>query len=105
MAALLVGVTGSAMSLGFEQGLLISDEAGRQGTDPLFTMMPVMLVLLSGTFVTTIIWCLFLGKKNRSLKDYINISLDKVLVWNYLFGLLAGLLWFSPVYCLWYGKK
>jgi L-rhamnose-H+ transport protein len=95
LAALLVGVTGSAMALGFEQGLPISGIAEQMGIDPLFVMMPVYMVLLSGTFVSTLIWCLFLGFKNRSIKDYARARTSRTLVLNYGFGLLAGLLWFS----------
>ncbi len=95
LAALLVGVTGSAMALGFEQGLPISGVAKLSGIDPLFSMMPVYLVLLSGTFVSTLAWCLFLGIKNKSVKDYTQAKNSKTLVLNYGFGLLAGLLWFS----------
>jgi L-rhamnose-H+ transport protein len=95
LAALLVGVTGSAMALGFDQGLPISGIAEQSGIDPLFVMMPVYMVLLSGTFVSTLIWCLFLGIKKRSIKDYTRAKNSKSLVLNYGFGLLAGLLWFS----------
>jgi L-rhamnose-H+ transport protein len=94
-AALLVGITGSAMSLGFEQGTAISGMAVEKGTNPLFSMMPVMVVLLSGTLVTTIVWCVFLGYRNNSLKNYTEAASRKILVSNYLFALLAGLLWFS----------
>ena len=69
-AAVLVGITGSAMSLGMEQGRPVADYFEKSGADPLFTTIPVMLLLLSGTLVTTIIWCLYLGIRNRSLGDY-----------------------------------
>ncbi len=105
LAALLVGVTGSAMSLGFEQGLVISDMASSKGIDPLFTMMPVMIVLLSGTLITTIIWCVYLGYKSKSLKNYVKASSSRVLTYNYLFGLLAGLLWFSQFILYGMGKS
>lgn len=105
MAAILVGITGSAMSLGFEQGLPISDMAAIQGVNPLFTMMPVLIVLFSGTFVTTIFWCLFLGYKNRSLKNYISAQASKTLFPNYMYGLLAGLLWFSQFIVYGMGKS
>ena len=62
------------MSLGMEQGRPVADYFEKAGTDPLFTTIPVMLVLLSGTLVTTIIWCLYLGIRNRSLKDYLRMS-------------------------------
>jgi L-rhamnose-H+ transport protein len=105
MAAVLVGITGSAMSLGFEQGLPISDIAAKQGVDPLFTMMPLMVVLFSGTFITTLVWCLYLGTKNKSLKNYRMAESSNVLIWNYLFGLLAGLLWFSQFIVYGMGKS
>jgi len=105
MAAVLVGITGSAMSLGFEQGLPISDIAAKQGVDPLFTMMPLMVVLFSGTFITTLVWCFYLGTKNKSLKNYRMAESSNVLIWNYLFGLLAGLLWFSQFIVYGMGKS
>lgn len=105
MAAVLVGITGSAMSFGFERGLPISEEAARQGTDPLFTMMPVMVVLLSGTFVTTLIWCGYLGFRNKSLKDYVSAGKPGYTGFNYLFGILAGLLWFSQFILYGMGKS
>jgi len=105
LAALLVGVTGSAMSLGFEQGLPILDIAEQQGTDPLFSMVPVYIVLLMGTLVTTIIWCGFLGIKNKSLKNYAAAENSRTLVLNYGFGLLAGFLWFSQFIFYGMGKS
>jgi L-rhamnose-H+ transport protein len=94
-ASLLVGITGSAMALGFEQGLPISVIAGQSGINPLFVMMPVYMVLFWGTFTSTLIWCLFLGFKNKSIKNYTNAKNTKTLMLNYGFGLLAGVLWFS----------
>jgi L-rhamnose-H+ transport protein len=104
-AALLVGVTGSAMALGFEQGLPISGFAEQSGIDPLFSMMPVYLVLLSGTFVSTLIWCFFLGFRNKSVKNYVRAKTGKTLVLNYGFALLAGLLWFSQFIFYGMGKS
>ncbi len=105
MAAVLVGFTGSAMSLGFEQGNPMSDLAAKQGVDPLFTMMPMMVILFAGTFFTTIGWCIYLGTKNNSLKNYVRASSSKLLTGNYLFGLLAGLLWFSQFIVYGMGKS
>ena len=105
LAALLVGITGSAMSLGFEKGVVISDAAVKQGIDPLFTILPVMVVMLSGTLVTTIFYCTYLGKKNNSLRNYANAETGKVLSFNYIFGLLGGLLWFSQFIVYGMGKS
>jgi len=105
IAALLVGITGSAMSLGFEQGIPIAEIARQQGTDALFITMPVMLVLLSGTFVTTVVWCLYLGIRNKSLGNYVRSISDGSLQGNYLFSILAGLLWFSQFILFGMGKS
>lgn len=105
LAAVLVGITGSAMSLGFEQALPIAAAAEELGTDPLFSMMPVMLVLLSGTFVTTLIWCLFLGLKNDSLSDFSKKDASVSLELNYSFSLLGGLLWFGQFIVYGMGKS
>lgn len=105
LAAILVGITGSAMSLGFERGLPMTQVAESLGTDPLFSMMPLLVVLYAGTFVTTILWCGYLGFKNRSLKNYISGENIKLLTSNYLFGLLAGLLWFSQFILYGMGKS
>ena len=93
------------MSLGFEQGLPIAEIAQKAGIDPLFVTMPVMLVLLSGTFITTLIWCIYLGFRNKSLKNYIESVTNKTLSLNYLFSFLAGLLWFSQFILFGMGKS
>lgn len=105
LAALLVGITGSAMSLGFEQGLPVAEYAEKAGVDPLFATMPVMLLLLSGTLITTIIWCIYLGVRNRSLKDYAQNASPLTLTCNYLFALSAGFLWFSQFILFGMGKS
>ncbi|MCU0455817.1 MAG: hypothetical protein MUE74_05895 [Bacteroidales bacterium] len=94
-AALLVGITGSAMSLGFEQGIPVVESAAQAGFNPLFTNLPVMLLLLSGTLITSIVWCIYLGIRNNSLSDFIVNKIPATLALNYLFAALAGLLWFS----------
>jgi L-rhamnose-H+ transport protein len=95
LAAVLVGITGSAMALGFDQGVPLSIIAQEFGIDPLFSMMPVYLVFLAGTFLLTFIWCVFLGYKNKSLKNYSRAKNSNILLSNYGYGSLAGLLWFS----------
>lgn len=104
-AAILVGITGSAMSLGMEQGSPIADYFEKSGVDPLFTTIPVMLILLTGTLITTIIWCLYLGLRNRSLTDYFQNNSAKSLSLNYLFSLSAGLLWFMQFIFYGMGKS
>jgi L-rhamnose-H+ transport protein len=105
LAAILVGITGSAMSLGFEQGIPVAGAAEKMGIDPLFSIMPVMLILLSGTFVTTLVWCIYLGIRYNSWKDYFKTAQVNKLILNYLFGILAGLLWFVQFILYGMGKS
>ena len=105
LAAILVGITGSAMSLGFEQGIPLADFAQKSGVDPLFMTMPVMLLLLSGTLVTTIIYCVWLGIRNKSLAEYVKTVPLRKLSFNYMFALLAGLLWFVQFILFGMGKS
>jgi L-rhamnose-H+ transport protein len=104
-AALLVGITGSAMSLGMEQGRPLAGYFENSGADPLFINIPVMMVLLSGTLVTTIIWCLYLGIRNRSLTNYLRCGTSKKLAGNYIFALSAGFLWFMQFIFYGMGKS
>jgi L-rhamnose-H+ transport protein len=104
-AAILVGIAGSAMSLGFEQGLPINEYAGKAGVNLLFTTLPVMLLLLSGTLITTIIWCIHLGLRNNSLRNFIKAGTSTALSLNYLFALLAGFLWFIQFILYGMGKS
>lgn len=104
-AAVLVGITGSALSLAIEQGIPISEFAENSGIDPLFTTLPVMLLLLSGTFITTIFWCLWIGSRNRSYNDYIKSDNSTVLTLNYILAITAGLLWFSQFILYGMGKS
>ena len=105
VAALLVGVTGSAMALGFDQGRFIDQVTLESGIDPLFTSMPTYFVFLMGTFLLTLVWCIYLGIKNKSIVNYVKAQSGRVLVFNYGLGLLAGLLWFSQFIFYGMGKS
>ena len=93
------------MSLGFEQGIPVAQYAESDGVNPLFSTMPVMLLLLSGTLITTIVWCIWLGIRNNSLKDYIRSDNSKKLSVNYLSGYPCRTAMVQSVYTLWYGEK
>lgn len=71
----------------------------------MFAINPILLVLLSGTMVTTTIWCLFQGYKGKSLKEYIAVGKPSTLSLNYLFCLLAGFLWFIQLFLYGMGKS
>ena len=63
-----------------------------------------MLVLLSGTLVTTIIWCLILGIRNRSLYEYVKCGTRQICRKLCIF-LCCGISLVYAIYFLWHGKK
>jgi len=93
IAALLTGVLASAMSLGIEKGNGVSELAIKTGTDPLFSGNPTMLIMLLGTFVTTLIWCTYLMVKNKTLIEFKKYS-KAISLKNLAMTGLAGLLWY-----------
>ena len=92
-AALFVGVTGSATALGIEQGIPIAKASIETGTNPLFQDSIIFLVLYSGSFLATLVWCLYLSFKNKTVKNFYK-PVGSVLMFNYLFCALAGFLWY-----------
>lgn len=92
-AALLVGILGTASPLGIEQGKPLADLSMEMGTAPLFRDNIVFLVLYSGAFLSTLLWCLVLSIKGKSLINFIKTP-QKTLLNNYLMCALAGFLWF-----------
>jgi L-rhamnose-H+ transport protein len=93
IAALLTGVLASAMSLGIEKGNVVSNLAVESGTNPLFSGNPTMLIMLLGTFLTTLIWCTYLMIKNKTLVEFKKYS-TAISLKNIAMTGLAGSLWY-----------
>lgn len=93
IAAVMTGILASAMSLGIEKGNGVSQLAIEMGTNPLFSGNATMLIMLLGTFVTTLIWCTYLMIKNKTLKEFKNYS-TSISLKNLALTGLAGLLWY-----------
>jgi L-rhamnose-H+ transport protein len=93
IAAIFIGVTGSSFALGYEQGKMIAEENIKAGIPEIFAKCPVLLLLLSGSFFSTLICCLYLGIKNKSLGDYYKGE-SKILITNYTMCAFASFLWF-----------
>jgi len=93
LVALFAGVMSACFAFGIEAGRPISEGAVSMGVNPLWRQNPVYVVMLLGTFATNVIWCIFLGIKNKSLGDFFNAK-AYVLLKNYLFSAIAGTLWY-----------
>ena len=92
-AAFFVGITGSSAALGIEHGKPIANASMELGANPLFQDSVVFLVLYSGSFLTTVVWCIYLSVKNKTYANFVRIA-GKSLVINYVCCAFAGLLWF-----------
>ena len=101
--ALIVGLTGSIFSFGLEQGNVLREITVRYGANPLFCENLVLVPLLFGTFLVTLIWCLYLGWR---LKSNMNLfKKDKYTLSNYLYASLAGILWYIQFLLFGMGKS
>lgn len=100
--ALFVGASGASQALGIEQGNGLADAAIASGVNPLFATLPVFLVMFAGSFFVTLLWCFSLAKRNHTLKQFVQ---NKVLLHNYLYSGLAGVLWFVNLIFFGMGKS
>jgi L-rhamnose-H+ transport protein len=91
MVALFAGLMSACFAFGIEAGRPISEQAVSMGVNPLWRQNPVYVIMLLGTFITNLTWCMYLGFKNKTLTDFIR---EGSLIKNYLFSALAGSLWY-----------
>jgi L-rhamnose-H+ transport protein len=90
--AILCGVMSACFAFGIAAGKPIAQQALLSGTPSIWQNGPVFIVILAGGLTTSLIWCVFLGIKNRSLGDYVNR--EAPLPANYFFSALAGITWY-----------
>ena len=90
--AILCGVMSACFAFGIAAGKPIARQALLNGTPSIWQNGPVFIVILTGGLTTSLIWCIFLGIKNRTLRDYVNR--EAPLPANYFFSALAGITWY-----------
>jgi L-rhamnose-H+ transport protein len=90
--AVACGVMSASMAYGIAAGKPIADTALAQGAPSLWQNLPVLIVILTGGFLTNALWCVFLAWRNRSAGDYARGGAP--LLANYLLCALAGLTWY-----------
>jgi L-rhamnose-H+ transport protein len=90
--AVACGVMSASMAYGFAAGKPIAEKALARGAPSLWQNLPVLIVILSGGFLTNCVWCLYLNLKNRSLSQYLSPGLGQAA--NYALCALAGLTWY-----------
>jgi L-rhamnose-H+ transport protein len=104
LVALFAGIMSACFAFGIEAGRPISEKAVTMGTNPLWRQNPVYVVMLTGTFITNVGWCLYLGVKNRSLGDFFKLP-PVMLAKNYLLSAMAGTLWYGQFFLYGMGES
>lgn len=90
--AVACGVMSASMAYGIAAGKPIAEAALAHGAPSLWQNLPVLIVILTGGFLTNAVWCVFLAVKNESAGDYGRSATP--LAANYLLCALAGLTWY-----------
>ncbi|WP_373497309.1 L-rhamnose/proton symporter RhaT [Aquiflexum sp.] len=91
VVAVISGIMSACFAFGLTAGNDIADAAMEQGTNSLWQINPVLILVMGGGFVTNFIWCIGLNIKNKSFRDYTN---TKPLGKNYLLASVAGVVWY-----------
>ena len=92
VVAIFAGIMSSFMAFAFKAGAPVQVMAVEMGVIPVRSNIPLLVVILWGGFATNAAWCLFLGLRNRSLKDHIDASAPRLR--NWLLCALAGTTWY-----------
>ncbi|AFN73319.1 L-rhamnose/H+ symporter [Melioribacter roseus P3M-2] len=87
-----------------DAGYAIQKVASSFGTDPLFVVNPVYIIVMFGGFVTNFVYCMYLNYKNKTFGDYVSVN-KRVLLNNLLFSLLGGTLWYLQFFFFGMGQS
>ena len=93
---LVAGLLSALYGYALNQGQPIADLAAKYGAGN-FRGNVIYIFSNSGAFVTTLLYCLYLHKKERTMGEYTS-SDHKVLGKNYLLAILTGLLWYGQFF-------
>jgi L-rhamnose-H+ transport protein len=104
LVALLAGVMSACFAFGLKAGEPIDAAAAVLGAKKLFVSLPTTLMVTMGGFLTNAVYCIFQNVKNKTAKDYFTLP-GKVLLNNFLFCALAGILWYSQFFGFAIGKS
>jgi L-rhamnose-H+ transport protein len=65
------GIMSAGFAFGIQAGQPIADAARELGAPEIFRNGPVFVMVMAGGLTVNLLWCLFLGLRNRSCGDYI----------------------------------
>ena len=93
---LLAGVLSALYGFSLDQGQPIADVAAKYGAAN-FQGNVIYIFSNSGAFVTTLFYCLYLHKKEKTFAQYFTAG-NNSLVKNYSMSILTGLLWYGQFF-------
>lgn len=76
VVAAFAGIMSACFAFALAAGNPIGDAAIAAGTDPIWTGLPKLTVVLLGGFTTNFVWCVFLNFRHRSYRDYVRLRDD-----------------------------
>jgi len=102
------GIMSACFAFGLTAGTPMDETSRAAGTNPIWSGLPKLTVVVLGGFTTNLIWCAFLNFRNRSVRQYWSawsqpnsnetgsaVLAPKVpLLANYGLSALAGTLWY-----------
>lgn len=109
MVATFSGIMSACFSFALTAGNPIGDATKAAGTDPIWSGLPKLIVVLLGGFTTNFIWCVMLNIKNKTGYEYFSSNLRRAsdavsapgdtslsvpLFNNYIFSAMAGICWY-----------
>jgi L-rhamnose-H+ transport protein len=92
------GIMSACFAFGLAAGDPIKALSLAHGTSVMFQGFPVLIVVLSGGFVTNCVWCLILSTRNKSFAEYTQIPAGREpgssMSRNYILSAVAGFTWY-----------
>lgn len=95
--AAISGVMSAGLFYGLHAGQPIAQAALALGTPEAYQNGPVLLIILASGFAVNAVFCLTLGVRNRSMRQYV-AGKSVLLLGNYALVGLAGVLWYSQIF-------
>ena len=92
----LAGILSALYGFSLDQGQPIADVAARYGAGN-FQGNVIYIFSNSGAFLTTMLYCLYLHKKEKTFNQYTN-GYNGKLPMNYILAIITGLLWYGQFF-------
>ncbi len=95
--AVFSGAMSAGMEFGFRQGDPVKALAKtiQPVTADFWLGLPVLVMILLGGLAVNLVWCFYLGSKNRTLGDF--AKADVPVARNFLFAACAGAIWYAQM--------